>query len=100
MPFEGEPSRITGTGDFVRLLDDGDFKHIRETVVPFVRELLNELKEHEVRTVPERVDARVIAIAVDAGNQVAFEAIPEMAIGLIRISASSRDIKSDRLPSD
>src|SRR5207302_446932 len=36
----------------------------------------------------------------DAGNQVAFEAIPEMAVGLIRISASSRDIKPDRLPSD
>jgi hypothetical protein len=100
MPFEGEPSRMTGTGDFVRLLDDGDFRHIRETVVPFVTELLNELQEHQVRTVPERVDARVIAIAVDAGNQVAFEAIPEMAVGLIRVSASSRDIKPDHLPSD
>jgi hypothetical protein len=69
MPFEGEPSRLTGTGDFVRLLDEGDFRHIRETVVPFVKELLAELKDHEVRTVPERVDARVIAIAVDAGRR-------------------------------
>jgi hypothetical protein len=91
---------MTGTGDFLRLLDETDFRHIRETVVPFVKDLLTELQEHQIRTVPERVDARVIAIAVDAGNQVAFEAIPEMAVGLIRISASSRDIKADRLPKD
>jgi hypothetical protein len=100
MPFEGEPSRMTGAQDFVRLLDESDYNHIRGTIVPFVEELLSELPERDIRTVPERVDARVIAIAVDAGNQEAFAAIPEMAVGLIRVSASSRDIRADRLPPD
>lgn len=91
---------MTGASAFLSLLDESDYAHIRETIVPFVNGLLNELPDHGIRTVPERVDARVIAIAVDAGNQEAFAAIPEMAVGLVRVSASSRDIRADRLPAD
>lgn len=93
MPYPGEPSNPLGLADFLKHVNEQDIEHLREFVA-LKEELKNSLTKEHCLSLPDvRGHHKLISIAVDGGSHMAFPALTELSIGMIRVSAVSLGLK-------
>lgn len=98
MPYQSEKSNPFGVDDFLSQIEDIDIEKLKE-IVNIKEELEASLSPKDKRQIPAYTSNRkLISVAVDGGNQVAFRFVREMSIGLVRVSASSNDLEEKLEP--
>lgn len=93
MPYIGEPSNPFGLSDFLAQVNEQDISSLRK-FVDLKDALTASLTDgHCMPLADLRAQHKLISIAVDGGSQMAFPALAELSIGIIRVSAASLGFK-------
>lgn len=97
MGYEGEPTNPLGADQFIGLVTDEDIRFLDQDVKEIVQQLKRSLNPtQDIKTFNHRLDAKIISVSVDGGNQQLFKEIPAIGMSLIRVSSSSEELK--RIP--
>ncbi len=94
MPYEGEPTNPLGADEFIRLVTDEDIRFLKEDVRNIIERLRCCLDPaRDIKTFGHRLDAKIVSVSVDGGNQPLFEEVPAIGMHLIRVSSGSQELK-------
>lgn len=92
--YEGEPTNPLGADQFIGLVTDEDIRFLDKDIKEIVERLKCSLDPaRDIRTFSYRLDAKIISVSVDGGNQPLFNEIPAIGMSLIRVSSSSEELK-------
>ena len=77
MPYEGEPTNPLGADEFIKLVSDEDIRFLKEDVKNIIERLRQCLDPtQDIKTFAHRLDAKIVSVSVDGGNQPLFEEVP------------------------
>lgn len=94
MPYNGELSNPFGLSDFLAHVSEQDIAGLRK-FVELKEKLVDSLAdEHCIHLADFRAQHALISVAVDGGSQMAFPALAELSIGIIRVSAASLNFRN------
>ena len=77
MPYEGEPTNPLGADEFIALVTNEDIRFLKEDVKNIIERLRRCLDPtRDIKTFGHRLDANIVSVSVDGGNQPLFEEVP------------------------
>lgn len=95
MPYDGEPTNPLGADEFIRLVTSEDIRFLKEDVKNIIEQLRLCLDPaRDIKTFGHRLDAKIVSVSVDGGNQPLFEEVPAIGMHLIRVSSGSEELKN------
>jgi hypothetical protein len=94
MGYEGERSNPLGADTFIEMITEEDREFLRERVKDIIDELVESLDPYEdIKTFTHKLNAKIISVSVDGGNQPLFGDMPAIGMELLRVSSSSNELK-------
>jgi len=99
MGYKGEGTNPLGVDAFIAMITEEDKEFLRVKVREIVEYLVASLDpQKDIKTFTHKLNAKIISVSVDGGNQPLFADMPAIGMELLRVSSSSNELK--KIPED
>lgn len=99
MGYKGEGTNPLGTDAFIAMITEEDKEFLRDKVREIIEYLVASLDpQKDIKTFTHKLNAKIISVSVDGGNQPLFADMPAIGMELLRVSSSSNELK--KVPED